>query len=46
MYKAICDIRPTKVLGPDGFHAVFYQNYWGIVGQHNTEASLGVLNGN
>lgn len=28
VYKALCDIGPTKALGSDGFHAIFYQKLW------------------
>lgn len=30
--EAMMGMAPLKALGPDGFHAMFYQKYWSIVG--------------
>lgn len=30
--QALFDMSPYKALGQDGFHAVFYQKMWDIVG--------------
>ena len=44
VYRALKDMGPIMALGPDGFHALFYQSYWGIVGSSVANACLGVLN--
>lgn len=44
IYKALCDMGPTKAPGPDGFHAIFYQKYWSMVGQQVTSVVLKALN--
>lgn len=36
---------PTKSLGPDGFHAIFYQKFWDMVGKDALRVVLGFLNG-
>lgn len=35
---------PYKALGPDGFHAVFYQKSWEVVGPHVCSFALNFLN--
>lgn len=30
--EAMFDMAPFKALGPDGFHAGFYQNQWSTIG--------------
>ncbi|KAA3463042.1 reverse transcriptase [Gossypium australe] len=37
---------PTKVPGSDGFPALFFQQYWHIVGNEVLEYCLSILNGN
>lgn len=37
-------INPTKALGPDGVHAMFYQKFWDIVGEDTTNLCLDFLN--
>lgn len=37
---------PTKALGLDGFHALFYQKYWDIKGLEVLRVVLSFLNGN
>lgn len=43
--KAIKEMFPTKAPGPDGYLAIFYQNYWDIVGKKTVEECLNILNG-
>lgn len=40
--KGMC---PTKALGLDGFHVIFYQKYWDVIGTDVLEVVLGFLNG-
>lgn len=35
---------PTKAIGLDGMRALFYQNYWNIVGADVVNATLDFLN--
>lgn len=44
MKLAIKNMNPTKALGPDGMHAIFYQQYWDIVGNDVVDLCLKVLN--
>lgn len=37
---------PIEAPRPDGFHALFYQKYWDIVGRKMLKVVLGILNGN
>ena len=43
--SALKSMHPSKAPGPDGFHTVFYQKYWHIVGDQVLSLVLGVLNG-
>ena len=44
--KALQQIHPTKALGPDKMSAIFFHNYWHIVGTNITNMVLNVLNSN
>jgi len=35
---------PTKATGPDGMNALFYQNFWHVVGDNVVTAVLDYLN--
>ncbi|KAL5541131.1 hypothetical protein UlMin_043417 [Ulmus minor] len=41
---ALFDMNPSKAPGPDGFHAIFFQKNWDIVGPKVTKACLAILN--
>ncbi|KAL5564766.1 hypothetical protein UlMin_027930 [Ulmus minor] len=41
---AIFQMAPSKSPGADGMSALFYQNFWSIVGDEVTSACLGFLN--
>ncbi|KAK3218464.1 hypothetical protein Dsin_012434 [Dipteronia sinensis] len=42
---AVFSLNPTKAPGPDGFQAIFFQNFWGLVGNGVTRVCLRILNG-
>ena len=42
--QALNDMGPMKAPGPDGFDAIFYQNFWNIVEPRVMATCLGVLN--
>ncbi|PNX71213.1 ribonuclease H [Trifolium pratense] len=44
VHNAIKDMKGLAAPGPDGLPALFYHNYWDIVGKDVTEAVLNVLN--
>ena len=41
---ALFHMGPTKVLGPNGMNALFYQKFWHIVGNDVSSAVLDFLN--
>lgn len=43
--RALKGMFPTKSPSPDGFHAVFYQKFWDVVGDDVLKMVLGFLNG-
>lgn len=42
---ALKGMGPTKAPGPDGFSPIFFQKYWGVVGDDVVSTCLGFLNG-
>ncbi|KAK3223533.1 hypothetical protein Dsin_010558 [Dipteronia sinensis] len=42
---AVFDLGPTKAPGPDGFHALFFQKFWDVIGVDVSRVCLQVLNG-
>lgn len=42
---ALKSMNPTKAPGIDGMHALFFQNYWDIVGEDTSKICLDILNG-
>lgn len=44
--RALHQTHPTKAPGPDGMSAIFYHNFWNIVGSDITNMVLNVLNHN
>ncbi|MCI24354.1 hypothetical protein A2U01_0045537, partial [Trifolium medium] len=44
--QAIKDMKPLAAPGPDGLPALFYQNYWDIIGNDITKMALDILNNN
>ena len=38
-------MHPTKAPGPDGYQAIFFQKFWGIIGNDVLAVVLGFLNG-
>jgi hypothetical protein len=46
VYQAIKDMKALAAPGPDGLPALFYHNYWDILGDDITNMVLDVLNNN
>ncbi|GAU40809.1 hypothetical protein TSUD_397930 [Trifolium subterraneum] len=46
VFQAIMDMKALAAPGPDGLPALFYHNYWDIVGRDITNMVLHVLNDN
>jgi hypothetical protein len=44
--QAIKDMKALAAPGPDGLPALFYHNYWDIIGKEITDMALGILNNN
>ena len=45
VHSAVHSMDPYKAPGPDGFHALFFQNYWDLVGDKVCQLVLDVLKG-
>lgn len=45
MVFALKDMFPTKGLGPNKFHALFYQKFYKVVSEDVLRVVLGFLNG-
>jgi hypothetical protein len=45
-YSAITDMKGMAAPGPDGLPAIFYHNFWDVIGVEVTEAVLDALNKN
>ncbi|KAL5838662.1 hypothetical protein ACOSQ3_015831 [Xanthoceras sorbifolium] len=43
--SAVFEMGPNKAPGPDGFHALFFQKFWNVVGEDVSNVCLKVLNG-
>jgi hypothetical protein len=43
--KALNSIGDLKAPGPDGMPAIFYKNFWDVVGDQVTKEVMGVLKG-
>ncbi|KAL5759510.1 hypothetical protein ACOSQ2_018348 [Xanthoceras sorbifolium] len=43
--RVVFYLGPSKAPGPDGFHAVFFQKFWSVVGGDVTSVCLEVLGG-
>ncbi|PNY16050.1 ribonuclease H, partial [Trifolium pratense] len=46
VFQAIKDMKSLAAPGPDGLPALFYHNYWEIIGEEVTNMVLDVLNNN
>ncbi|KAA3465418.1 reverse transcriptase [Gossypium australe] len=44
VFSALKEMGPTKALGLDGFPALFFQQYWHVVGKEFITFCLGILN--
>ncbi|KAL5781686.1 hypothetical protein ACOSP7_006715 [Xanthoceras sorbifolium] len=42
--SAVFEMGPNKAPGPDGFHALFFQKFWNVVGDDVSSVCLKVLN--
>ncbi|PNX98065.1 ribonuclease H [Trifolium pratense] len=46
VFQAIKDMKSLAAPGPDGLPALFYHNYWEIIGEDVTNMALDILNNN